>query len=209
VENALPIPTETQFKTTILEYRKRENRGAVYFRALDRVNTGYGNAEIMADGIGLLLKSWHNAFYRFGPYDPLHLIDCLKANMSILAALRQRTIYSFCSKDESEVRQLFRAFTGALRGGKNGAQESTVATAKALHLLAPGLLPLWDNSIAYAYGQFPMLADNYLAFCWQMKDLAEALQSFIPDPDDCTVLKRLDEFSYAVYTKRWLAQNPV
>lgn len=163
----------------------------------------------MADGIGLLLKSWHNAFYRLGPYDPLRLIDCLKANMPILAGLHRRTIDSFGSKDESEVRQLFRVFTGALRGGKNGTQESTVATAKALHLLAPGLLPLWDNSIAYAYGKFPMLADNYLAFCWRMKELAGALQSFIPDPDDCTVLKRLDEFSYAVYTKRWLAQNPV
>jgi len=112
----------------------------------------------MATGIGLLLKSWHNAFYRFGPYDPARLTACLEENMLILDALRERMIHSFASDDESQVRRLFSTLTAALKGGKKGEQESTVATAKAMHILAPGFLPLWDNPIAGAYGQFPMWA---------------------------------------------------
>lgn len=123
----------------------------------------------MATGIGLLLKSWHNAFYRFGPYDPARLTACLEENMLILDALRERLIHSFASDDESQVRRLFSTLTAALEGGKKGEQESTVATAKAMHILAPGFLPLWDNPIAGAYGEFPMWAHNCISFCWQMK----------------------------------------
>ena len=124
--------------------------------------------------------------------------------MKALAALRPRDIQPFSTDDEPTVIQLFESFTAPLRGGRNGTQESTVATAKALHLLAPAFLPLWDNPIARAYGQFPMLAHNYVAFCWQMRKMAGALRPCLPNPDDCTVLKRLDEFSYAVYTQQWV-----
>ena len=158
----------------------------------------------MATGIGLLLKSWHNAFYRFGPYDPARLTACIEANMPILDALRERMIHSFASDDESQVRRLFSTLTAALKGGKKGEQESTVATAKAMHLLAPGFLPLWDNPIAGAYGQFPMWAHNYISYCGQMKELASAVQGYLPDPDDCTILKRVDEFNYAVFTQGWV-----
>lgn len=158
----------------------------------------------MATGIGLLLKSWHNAFYRFGPYDPARLTACLEENMLILDALRERLIHSFASDDESQVRRLFSTLTAALEGGKKGEQESTVATAKAMHILAPGFLPLWDNPIAGAYGEFPMWAHNCISFCWQMKELASAVQGYLPNPDNCTILKRMDEFNYAVFTQRWV-----
>jgi hypothetical protein len=63
---------------------------------------------------------------------------------------------------------------------------------------------LWDNAIAGAYDQFPMWAHNYIAFCWQMKEVAAAVQGYQPDPDDRSLLKRIDEFNYSVYTKRWI-----
>ncbi len=158
----------------------------------------------MSAGIRLLLKSWHNAFYRFGLYDPACLATCIDQNIATLSALRERKIDSLGSADEPSVRHLFSAFTEALKGGKNRQQESTVATAKAMHLLAPAFLPLWDTPIAGAYDQFPMWAHNYIGFCRQMKELAAAIQGHVPNPDDCTVLKRIDEFNYAVYTKRWV-----
>ncbi|MBM3749473.1 MAG: hypothetical protein FJW34_27255 [Acidobacteria bacterium] len=123
----------------------------------------------------------------------------------MLDALRFRTIQSLSKEDEPTIRDLFWAFTRALRGGKGGTAESTVATARALHLLAPGLLPLWDNAIAGAYGHVLMWADDYLAFCWQMKDLGEAVADYVDAPDECTLLKRIDEFNYAVYTGRWVS----
>lgn len=101
------------------------------------------------------------------------------------------------------IRGLFQAFTTALRGGKGGAAQSTVATAKALHLLAPGFLPLWDNAIALAYGHVLMCANDYLSFCWQMKVLAEAVVNYVDTPDACSLLKRIDEFNYAVFTTGW------
>jgi hypothetical protein len=204
VSSGIRFPSETEFKAAITAYRARETRGPIYFHALRHVTDRWGDAGEMANGIGLLLKSWHNAFYRFGPYEPARLAACLEENMLMLGMLRERLIYSFISDDESQVRRLFGALTAALKGGKKGEQESTVATAKAMHLLAPGFLPLWDNPIAGAYEQFPMLANNYISFFWQMKELASAVQGYVANPDDCTILKRVDEFNYAVYTQRWM-----
>jgi hypothetical protein len=204
VSTVIRFPSEAEFKAAITAYRARETRGPIYFHALRHITDLWGDAGEMATGIGLLLKSWHNAFYRFGPYEPAHLAACLEENMPILGTLRERVIYSFTSDDESQVRRLFSAFTAALKGGKKGEQESTVATAKAMHLLAPGFLPLWDNPIAGAYGQFPMWAHNYISFCVQMKELVSAVQGYVPNPDDCTILKRVDEFNYAVFTQQWV-----
>jgi len=55
-------------------YRQRERRGPVYFEALNLISGGWGEASVIAEGIGILLRSWHNAFYRFGPFDPARLI---------------------------------------------------------------------------------------------------------------------------------------
>jgi hypothetical protein len=204
VSSVIRSPSEAEFKAAIAAYRARETRGPVYFHALRHLAEGWGNTIEMATGIGLLLKSWHNNFYRFGPYDPTRLAACLEKNMTILGIMHERAIDSFAPEDEPHVRRLFSGFTAALRGGKKGEQESTVAAAKAMHLLAPGFLPLWDNPIAGAYNQFPMWAHNYISFCWQMKELARAVQGYVANPDDCTTLKRVDEFNYAVYTRRWV-----
>ena len=198
MSSVIRFPSETDFKAAIAAYRACETRGPVYFHALRHIADGWGNAVEMATGIGLLLKSWHNAFYRFGPYDATRLATCIEENMAMLGTLYERAIDSFALDDEPHVRSLFSAFTAALRGGKKGKQESTVATAKAMHLLAPGFLPLWDNPIAGAYDQFPMWAHNYVSFCWQMKEMASAVQGYVANPDDCTILKRVDEFNYAV-----------
>ena len=204
MSSGIRFPSEAEFKAAITAYRAREVRGPIYFDALREIEERWGDAAGMASGIGLLLKSWHNVFYRFGPYDPARLVVCLEENMPILGTLREREIFSFTADDEPQVRGLFSAFTAALKGGKKGEQESTVATAKAMHLLAPGFFPLGDNPIAGAYDQFPMWAHNYVSFCGQMKELASAVQGYVPNPDDCTILKRVDEFNYAVFTQRWV-----
>jgi len=159
----------------------------------------------MADAIWVLLRSWHREFYRFGRLEQLDSAKCIEDKLHILETLRERTIESLSSDDEPVIRQLSGPFTEATRRhNKRGVQGSEVATAKALHLLAPRFLPLWDNSIAGVYSQFPMWAHNYICFCWQMKDLAAAVRSYIIEPDDRTLLKQIDEFNYSAYTKRWI-----
>jgi len=49
----------------------------------------------MADGTGLLLKSWRNVYYRFGPFAPARLTACIEANMEVLSSLREQTIDSY------------------------------------------------------------------------------------------------------------------
>jgi len=52
-----------------------------------------------------------------------------------------------------------------------------------------------------------MWAHNYVAFCWQMKELAAAVKGYQPDRDDRSLLKRIDEFNYSLYTKRWITRQ--
>ena len=45
-----------------------------------------------------------------------------------------------------------------------------------------------------------MWAGGYLVFCWQMNELAEAVDGYMDASDECTLLKRIDEFDYALNT---------
>jgi len=203
--STISIPTRQEFRAAIEEFSRKERRAYVYHVALEALTVGWGNPTKMSGAVGVLLEIWNSAFYRHGPFDLAALASCITDHLAVLDALRFRTIRSLSKEDEPTIRDLFWAFTRALRGGKGGTAESTVATAKVLHLLVPGFLPLWDNAIAGAYGHVLMWADDYLAFCRQMKELAEAVAHYVDAPDECTLLKRIDEFNYAVYTAHWLS----
>ncbi len=206
---AFYVPTRDEFQAGLAAYEKKERRGPVYFEALGKLRGCWGGAEPMADAVWLLLKSWHREFYRFGPLDLKVLADCIEKTTHELEELRSRDIQTLCAADEPTIKALFRAFTVATRReNKRGLQESTVATAKALHLLCPDFMPLWDNPIARQYGWLLMWAEDYFSFCWQMKELATAVKSFLDAADDRSLLKRVDEFNYTAYTKHWLQSVP-
>ena len=198
------VPTREELQDGIRAFREKEPRGAVYFDALHALKRGWGDATEMAQAIATLLRSWHFAFYRFGMFDEARLVECIHFQLPELEAIRERKIDTLGQADESAIRSLFDAFRAALRGGKGGAQESGVAPAKALHLIAPGFLPIWDNWIAYRYGWALMHAYEYVSFCWQMKEMGAAVASYVRPDDECTVLKRIDEFNYSAYTKYWI-----
>ncbi len=200
---AIPIPTRQEFRDAIEQFNRQERRAYVYYVALDALTAGWGDPTKMSRAIGVFLEIWHSAFYRYGPLDLAALTICVSKHLPVLEKLRLRTIQSLSKEDEPTIRDLFGAFTEALRGGKGGTNKSPVATAKALHLLAPGFLPLWDNAIALAYGHASKWADDYLAFCWQLRELSAAVADYVDTPDECALLKRIDEFNYAVYTRRW------
>jgi hypothetical protein len=89
-------------------------------------------------------------------------------------------------------------------GSKRGAQ-SPVAVAKALHLLAPGFFPLWDKKIAVAYrcDYYLKPAERYIDFTRLSQGQARELEKVIP-PAGKTLLKLIDEYNYARYTKGWI-----
>jgi hypothetical protein len=78
-----------------------------------------------------------------------------------------------------------------------------VGVAKTLHLLAPRFFPPWDNAIARRYGcaYANQPARAYIRFCEAMRlRVVELTGKGLPPRH---VLKKLDEYNYVRYTKRW------
>ena len=205
--NGLQIPGCDEFVRGVDAYEKNEHRGYLYFQALNHINQNWSNPKEMAQGIGLLLHGWHQGFYRFGNFDRSVLVECVERNLEIVNKFRNREISSLSNNDEIGIKELFDQFLDVLRGGN---RRSPVAVAKSLNLLAPKFLPLWDRDIAFAYGYVwdgiltEFTGTDYISFCWKMKEMAERVQGCLPNPDDRSVLKRIDEYNYSKYTKGWI-----
>jgi hypothetical protein len=180
----------------------------MYKTATFLVEHFWGRPRDIADGMGVLLLTWNQAFYRYGSFDFALLEEALRANMALIEGLRPRRILSLVEADEPKIKRLFLAFLDALRikEGKKKDCKSPVAVAKALHLLAPNFLPLWDDKIARAndcyYHVHP--DQKYVAFAYKMQSLARRLQEHVPPDCGRTFLKLIDEYNYAKYTKGWI-----
>jgi len=167
----------------------------------------WGHPAEMADSLGVLLLTWNQAFYRYGPFDYRRLQRAVESNLAALKAFRKRDVTSYSSHDDKTLKRLFRVFSNALqicRGSRKG-HRSPVAVAKALHLLAPSYFPLWDDKIARAYHCYynndP--AQRYVDFVQITKTIADKLSPQLPaHPRPFT--KRFDEYNYARFTKSWL-----
>lgn len=199
----------SEFEQGYLAFQAREPRDAMYKTATFLVKHFWGRPRDMADGMGVLLLTWNQALYRYGAFDFALLEAALRSNMPAIEMLRPRNIQSLGQADEPIITQLFLVFLDALRiadGTKKGCK-SPVAVAKALHLLAPNFLPIWDDKIARAYAcHYSQNPDRkYVAFAYKMQALARQLQERVPS-SDCgrTFLKLIDEYNYAKHTKGWI-----
>src|SRR5207237_9584459 len=134
-----PSLTPSEFERGYRAFQAREPRDAMYKTATFLVGHFWGHPRDMADGMGVLLLTWNQAFYRYGSFDFALLEHALRANMLGFEELRLRNIQSLAQADEPTVSQLFLAFLDALRikEGKKKDCKSPVAAAKALHLRAP------------------------------------------------------------------------
>ena len=198
----------SEFERGYLAFRAREPRDAMYKTATFLVQHFWGQPRDMADGMGVLLLTWNQAFYRYGSFDFALLEEALRTNMAVIEELRPRNIQSLVEADEPIVRQLFLAFLDALRikEGKKKDCKSPVAVSKALHLLAPDFLPLWDDKIARGYDCYYNLRPDqkYVTFAYKMRSLAQQLQEHVPPDCGRTFLKLIDEYNYAKHTKGWI-----
>ena len=203
-----PNLTPSEFERGHRAFQAREPRDAMYRTATFLVEHFWGQPRDMADGMGVLLLTWNQAFYRYGSFNFSLLEDVLRANMPTIERLRACDIQSLVEADEPTIRQLFLAFLDALQiaEGKKKGCRSPVAVAKALHLLAPSFLPLWDDKIARAYAcSYNQNPDRkYVAFAYEMQSLARQLQEHVPPDCGRTFLKLIDEYNYAKHTKAWI-----
>jgi hypothetical protein len=149
-----------------------------------------------------------------------------------LASFRSREIAQFdLQGDAASVRRIFVEALNALAYTEKKIK-TPVGVAKALHILAPGFFPLWDREIARACQHLwdtpagEKSADAYLSFINLMQDTVAALekQFAVGGPtrrglpaaaslgdalsahggQSKTMLKFVDEYLYAKYTKKLL-----
>ncbi|MFQ5804695.1 MAG: hypothetical protein ACE5JQ_17535 [Candidatus Methylomirabilales bacterium] len=202
-------PTPTQFRRGVLVFRKHEARDAMYRVAAFLVEQFWGRPRDLADGVGVLLLTWNQAFYRYGPPDLERFEKFLVRNAVTLQKVRSREISTLSTADDTTVESLFGSALEALEipGGKNKGRRSPVAVAKALHLLAPSFFPLSDAAISRAYSCSYSAAPvaNYLRFMRLSREMVSDLRErIVPLLDGKTPLKVLDEYNYAKFTKEWV-----
>lgn len=196
------IPDCKEFCRGYKIYNKRERRGPIYFEALTIVQQNWGNPILMAQGIQRLIRAW-NRFY--ANFDLNELSNCLNRNMTTLSNFRNRDISTLSDDDSETIRNLFIQFLDALKR-TNDNRKSPVSVAKALSPIATHFFPLWDSNIAFAYRcfYFADAVSSYIKFCHKMKLLSEKVRHCVPNPDDRSLLKRIDEYNYSKYTMHWI-----
>lgn len=204
----MEIPDKKEFLKGIEEFEKHEKRDAMYKVATFLVSHFWGKPSDMTDGLGVLLLTWNQAFYRYGIFDFDKLEKCIINNFQKIENFRNRDIFSFSRSDEDEIKYLFNEFLTALQGysGKMKKRDSPVAVAKTLHLLAPNFFPIWDAKIAktyrcYYYNQ--NYAEKYVSFCLIIKTIANSVRSYT-DRSDKSLIKLIDEYNYSKYTQGWI-----
>lgn len=202
------IPTCEQFVKGCEEFEKRERRDSMYKVATFLVSYFWGQPSDMADGLGVLLLTWNQAFYRYGSFSFDKLEACIERNFKKIEVFRNRNIISLSGEDENDIKQLFLDFLEALQIdlGKLRSRKSPVAVSKALHLLGPSFFPLWDDKIANAYGchYSKSPADKYILFCLMVRDMVEKLKNCIDKRFKKTLVKLIDQYNYSKYTQGWI-----
>lgn len=201
------VPNKEEFYKGIKEFEKYEKRNAMYKVATFLISHFWGKPSEMADGLGVLLLTWNQAFYRYGIFDFDMLENFISNNIKDIEEFRKRNITSLSDADEEKIGTIFNDFIVALQiaSGKSQGKKSPVAVSKALHLLAPGFFPLWDDKIARAYGCYYGFSpsEKYISFCKIMKWVAKEVKGYI-ESSNKSILKLIDEYNYSRYTKGWI-----
>jgi hypothetical protein len=203
------IPSPDEVIAGFQAFQMHERRDAMYKTATFLVEHFWGDSTRVADSLGVLLLTWNQAFYRYGYFDFDLLERCIRENQELLNYYRSRDIVTATLEDDTYIKQLFDTFMIALQiqGGKKHGARSPVSASKALHLLAPAFFPLYDDKIAraYNYNHLYRPLETYVLFLKDMQVIAQKLQEHMKvEVRDKTLLKLIDEYNYAKYTKHWI-----
>jgi hypothetical protein len=206
MQNSIHIPNCNEFLKGIKEFRKREGRDPMYKVASFWILHFWGKQQRVVDGLGVLLLTWNQAFYRYGGFNFNKLEKFLIKNRKQIEKFRKRNIETLKERDKKEIIKLFNGIMNALKSFPSK-RKSPVAAVKALHLLAPKFFPLWDDKIAKAYNcgwkDSNHAAKKYIEFCKKIQKIENQVKNYIKKPD-VPILKLIDEYNYAKYTKNWI-----
>ncbi len=202
-ERAEISPSAQDLQAARATFEANEPRDLFYRVATELIDLALRHATTLtvAEALAVLLQTWNSSYYRFhGRFDEQHFHEfdsMLTRHRQSHATFRQRTLEGLSPQDEAAIVPIFTDFEQLL---------GPVGAAKALHLLAPGFFPLWDRTIAAAYGVGlkgrGANAEQYLRFMLITKRQCETLggfQAIGPNP-----LKALDEYNYCRFARNWL-----
>lgn len=109
------IPNREEFFKGCEEFEKYEKRDAMYKVATFLVSHFWRKPADMANGLGVLLLTWNQAFYRYGIFDFDKLEECIIDNLQKIESFRNRDILSLSNSDEKDIKDLFAKFLEALQ----------------------------------------------------------------------------------------------
>jgi len=194
--------TPTDLKKAHEVFEANESRDIFYRAATELVNLALlGKTSLtVAEALAVLLQTWNKAYYQYRKFDNDHFASIerlLELHHTALKRYRNRSITDLVSKEQDTITQVFQAFERVL---------GPVGAAKALHLLAPRLFPLWDRAIAQAYG-LPLSragSNGYGYWCYMLISKRQCMDVIRDIPRCQSPLKLIDEYNYCRYTKDWL-----
>ena len=81
------LPEYDEFSRGVQEYVKNERRNPMYKVATNLVSDSWPAPTDVTDGLGVLLLTWNQAFYRYGNFDFNKLEQCIVINTKKIEVL--------------------------------------------------------------------------------------------------------------------------
>ena len=200
-DSAVPFtPTADDLNQAHMEFERNEPPSLFYKAAIELVGLALEQKTklTVAEAIAVLLQTWNASYYRFRKFTDEHFCDIeslWRTHRDVLEGFRARDICGLSDSDQPLATATFGEFARLL---------GPVGGAKALHLLAPGFFPLWDNRIAARGYQLPLgsgrpSTDSYWRFMLKVQAQCQQIRwSEVTAPHGR--LKALDEYNYIKYT---------
>jgi hypothetical protein len=183
-------------------FLQNEPRDLFYRAAIHLVNEAWNNqgALTIAEAVSVLLQTWNRSFYQYRRFTNEHFADIerlLQTQCNTFQQYRAREISSLQDNERQTIVSLFQAFESVL---------GPVGAAKTLHLLGPKFFPIWDRTIAVAYGlplsEVGTNGSKYFAFAQCQRQQTEALRGNLSN--GLTAIKAIDEYNYCHFSKGWI-----
>lgn len=191
----LKAPTLDELAWARQRYREIEPRDLFYRAATEfvaRAAEGTNTSLTLGEALAVLLFTWNRAYYQYHPANAIHIAaieTLINRHADVLEALQRRELASFEEQDQADIQALFADFEMLL---------GPVGAAKALHLLRPGFFPIWDRTIAAAYGcglgSRGSNAARYTRFMAATGEQCRVIAGSPGAPED--LVKALDEWNY-------------
>ncbi len=195
-------PTVNELDEARRRFQEYEPRDLFYRVATELIELALaGETRItVPEALAVLLQTWNAQYYQYRPFTEQHFREIeqlLETHLKTVLSFRDRSIDSVSQADLKTVEPLFDCFEQIL---------GPVGAAKSLHLLGPNFFPLWDREIARCHrcdlNKVGNNGANYMAFFLLTLQQVRTLLPLMAN--GAGLLKKIDEYNYCKYTKRWM-----